>query len=403
MNLSPQAVRLVLLAAQGLHQPPTRPATRTDVLSIIRQMSALQLDTIHVVARSHILVVWSRLGRYDPCWLDELLAERALFEYWSHEACLLPIEDYPLYRRSMLDGTRRLSSAHQWLDSNREVTERVLAHIHTHGATRSADFTRTDGQQSGWWNWKAEKRALENLHTTGSLMIASRQAFQRLYDLRERILPAWDDAQAPDPDTVRRALVCKAVRALGVTTARWVPDYFRMPRAGMAELLDDLVATGELLRVTVDEWDEPAYIHPDNLELAQAAAAGTLQATHTTLLSPFDPLVWDRTRARELFGFDYRLECYTPAPRRRYGYFSLPILYQGELVGRLDPKAHRKAGFFEVKALHLEPAVPITDHLTSAIAAALQACATWHGTPEVVVRWSDPPAVAEQIEAQTRL
>jgi hypothetical protein len=399
VNLSTQAARLLLLAAQGLHQPPAQPATRADLLSVIRQLGVLQLDTINVVARSHYLVLWSRLGSYDPRWLDDLLSERALFEYWSHEACLLPIEDYPLYRRAMLDGNGRVNGAHAWLAAHPDVVERVLTHIQTHGATRSAAFKRTDGQKSGWWNWKDEKRALEYLHTTGVLMIAARQSFQRLYDLRERILPTWDDDQTPDAASVRRALALKAVRALGIATARQVPDYFRMQRTGIAALLEELADAGDLTRVAVGGWTEPAYLHPANQALAEAAADATLTATHTTLLSPFDPLVWDRERAREVFGFDYRIECYTPAPKRRYGYFSLPILHRGALVGRLDPKAHRKTGVFEVKALHLEPAVPLTDQLISELAAALRACASWHGTPDVVVNRSDPPQLGEQLTA----
>lgn len=395
MHLSPHAARLVLLAAQGVIDPPTQAATRADVLQTVRRLNVLQLDTIQVVARSHYLVLWSRLGSYEPGWLDDLLTERALFEYWSHEACLLPIEDYPLYRRVMLDRSSGFKDVQAWVADHPEVVERVLDHIHTHGATRSADFARTDGQKGGWWNWKAEKRALEYLHTTGVLMIAARQGFQRLYDLRERILPTWDDADTPDMSIVRRTLARNAVQALGVAPARWVPDYFRMPRAGISVLLDELAQAGELLTVAVDGWAEPAYVHPDNYTLVEAAAASDLQATYTTLLSPFDPVVWDRERARELFGFDYRLECYTPAPKRRYGYFTLPILHRGALIGRLDPKAHRKEGLFEVKALHLESDVALTEELITELAAALRACAAWHNTPEVVVRWSDPPQVAE--------
>ena len=384
-----------MLAAQGLLRRPTRAATKRAVLDAIRRMSALQIDTIQTVARSPYLVLWSRLGDYEPRWLDELLAEGKLFEYWSHEACFLPVEDYPLYRRRMSEaGSMGWKYSHEWVATHRLEVERVLAAVRERGPVRSSDFAREDGKSGGWWEWKPEKRALEMLFTAGELMIARRHNFQRLYDLRERVLPSWDDAQLPPRDETRRALVLKAVRALGVATARWAGDYFRTGRKETASLVAQLGEEGALLRVSVEGWREEAYTHPDNHKLLKSAAAGSLRPELTTLLSPFDPLVWDRERAREVFGFDYRLECYTPAPKRIYGYFTLPILRRGALVGRLDPKAHRKDGVFEVKTLYLEAGVEVTDELVADVASALRECAAWHKTPKVVVRCSEPKRVA---------
>jgi uncharacterized protein YcaQ len=236
------------------------------------------------------------------------------------------------------------------------------------------------------------------LFTSGELMIARRHNFQRIYDLRERILPSWDDSQLPPIEQVRRELALKAVRALGITTARWVADYFRTSQKETAPLPPTLAAEGALLEVGVEGWQSPAYIHRDNLALAEAAASGALRPELTTLLSPFDPLVWDRARALAVFGFDYRIECYTPALKRRYGYFTLPILRRGQLIGRLDPKAHRKEQRFEVKALHLEPGITVTAELAADIAGALRECAEWHQTPAVDVRWSDPPELAALVQ-----
>ena len=393
MRLSRAAARALLLDAQGLLAPPARAAEKSDVLDTIRRMGVLQIDTIHVVARSPYLVLWSRLGHYAPRWLDELLAEGALFEYWSHEASFLPIEDYPLYRARMLAGTSRgWTYSREWMAANHEGVDALLEHIRANGQVRSADFERTDGQKGSWWNWKFEKMALEMLFISGELMIARRENFQRVYDLRQRVLPSWDDAQAVAPEVARRELALKAVRALGVAPARWLGDYFRTDRRATAQAARELAAEGALLTAEVEGWSEPAYIHPDNRALAEAAES--LRPELTTLLSPFDPLVWDRARALELFGFEYRIECYTPAPKRRYGYFTLPILHRGALVGRLDPKAHRRDGVFEVKDLYLEPGVPVTDELLHELAAALRACAVWHATPEVAVRRSDPPELA---------
>jgi uncharacterized protein YcaQ len=359
-------------------------------------MGVLQIDSISVVARSPYLVLWSRIGTYDPVWLDELLAEGDIFEYWSHAACFIPIEDYGLYRRLMLEKTEK---TRVWMEANPDALEHVMGRIRDGGPVRSAEFARTDGKAGGWWEWKPEKRALEHLFAAGELMISRRENFHRVYDLRGRVLsnalPTWEDALAPTEQEVRRALALKALRALGVAPARWVPDYFRTPKRGAAPLLEELADEGSLLRSTIE--DEPAYVHPENARLAEKVISGELRSSVTTLLSPFDPVVWDRARALELFGFDYKIEVYTPAARRRYGYYSLPILHEGDLVGRLDAKAHRKEGVFEVKAVHLESGVPVSKDLITRVARALGDCAAWHGTPDVMVRRSEPPGLAEAL------
>jgi uncharacterized protein YcaQ len=399
MRFSPAAARALLLAAQGLGVPPERPAAKGDVPESVRRMGVLQVDSIAVVARSPYLVLWSRLGPYEPRWLDELLAEGALFEYWAHAASLIPIEDYGLYRRLMLEGSEKTRA---WFSAHPEEVRRVLARVREGGPVRSAEFARADGRAGGWWEWKPEKRALEHLFAAGELMISRRDPnFHRVYDLRERVLehalPGWEDAHAPSYREVQRALALKAVRALGVTVARWVPDYFRTPKRGIAGLLEELADEGGLLRARIEGWEEPAYVHPDNAGLAEAVVSGELRPSLTTLLSPFDPVVWDRARAAELFGFEYRIEVYTPAARRRYGYYSLPVVHRGALVGRLDAKAHRKEGLFEVRALHLEPGVTPDGDLVSGLAGALRGCADWHGTPEILVRRSDPPELVEKL------
>ena len=198
-------------------------------------------------------------------------------------------------------------------------------------------------------------------------------------------------------EETRREFALGAVQALGVAPATWVADYFRTKKTETVALVRRLAQEGALHLVEVEGWSEPGYIHAANLSLADRVAAGHVPLERTTLLSPFDPLVWDRARALALFGFDYRIECYTPAPKRRYGYFTLPIVRRGELVGRLDPKAYRKEKIFEVKALHLEPWVTPDEALAADIAGALRECAAWHGTPEVVVRAADPPEFAELV------
>ncbi len=393
--LSLDAVRGLMIAAQGLRDHPTPRPTKKAVRSIIRQMHILQIDTINVIARSPYLVLWSRLGDYNPRWLEELLAEGALFEYWSHAACFLPIEEYPLYRHlydSWLGGR-----AHQWLDENSALAETVLNHVRTNGETRSSDFERTDGQKTGWWNWKEEKIALEYLFYAGELMVRKRHNFQRIYDLRERVLA--DMAELPEVSLAEAhdQFVLNTIQALGVVKAEWIPDYFRLSKTDAKAALNRLAQQDRLMPIEVEGWTAPGYIHPADRKKVEAAAKGKIPHSKTTFLSPFDPLVWDRSRALDLFHFDYKIEVYTPAPKRKYGYFTLPILYNNALIGRIDPKAHRKDGIFEVKALHLEPGVVVDDALVAELKSALRACATWHKTPQVVVRYATKPGLAKRL------
>lgn len=395
------AARRLLLAVQGLEKPAPGPASRDDVLAVIRRMGFLQIDTIHVVARSPYLVLWSRLGDYPPSWLDELLQEGALFEYWAHAMCFLPIEDYPLFRRRMLDAASAmkwpLGWAVDWIRDNPDAVEQILSRIHQNGGVRSAEFENKSRPPGGWWNWKDEKNTLEALFLTGELMIARRQNFQRVYDLRNRVLPGWDDTRTPSTEEVQRALVLRAVQALGAATPAWVSDYFRQERRETARILQALAAEGMLLEVELD-GSGPAYLHPANLPLLEQAARGGDGSAYTTLLSPFDPLVADRQRARQLFNFDYTIECYTPIHKRRYGYYTMPILHNGRLVGRLDPKAHRARGVFEVKSIHLEDGVEVDEALVAGLARALQRLAGWHGTPQVIVGATNPPALAGALQ-----
>jgi uncharacterized protein YcaQ len=392
-RLSQAEARRMLLAAQGLEGTPA-PATKADVLGAIRRMHALQIDTIHVVARSPYLVLWSRLGDYAPGWLDELLAEGAIFEYWAHAACFLPREDFPLYRRRILDGDRRWwLRTDAWFATNRELADTLVSQIRSNGPVRSSDFERPGGEKGGgWWSWKVEKAALEMLFTAGQLMIARRENFQRIYDVTERVRPDWDDSRAPATEDAYRALIARTVGALGVAKPEWIANYVQIPAAPARQRLRNMVAAGELVAVEVEGWASGGLVSPGTLEALDRPAGSP--APRTTLLSPFDPIVWDRRRALELFEFDYRIECYTPAPKRRYGYFTLPILHGDRLVGRLDPKAHRRDGVFEVKSIHVEPSVAVTDDLADGLRRALQGCASWHGTPEVVIRRTDPPGLS---------
>jgi uncharacterized protein YcaQ len=380
--------------------PPRRLAAREDVAAAIARMGLLQIDTIHVVARSPYLVLFSRLGAYEPRWLDELLESTRIFECWAHEACLAPIEDYPLHRRSL--DTRKhwfMNRARRLFREDGKAMRAILAHVAEHGPVKAADFVAPRKARSGWWGWKKEKALLEAWFALGELMIARRVNFHRVYDLRSRVYPAADGLELPTAAAAHRAIVDRTVRALGVTQARWINDYFRTrPRLGSADL-GPLLEDGTIVAAEVEGWKAPGFVHRDHVAEAERIAAGERAATHTALLSPFDPVVWDRERVAAMFGFEYRIECYVPAPKRRYGYYVLPILRRGQLVGRLDAKAHRAEGVFEVKALYLEPAVRVSDALVRDLSSAVASCAAWHGTPEVRIRTTAPAGVRGALEA----
>lgn len=403
--LSITQARALHLAAQALLQAPTRMASRIALLRAVERMALLQIDTIHVVNRSPYLVLFARLGSYPPVWLEDALAQGQLFETWAHEACFAPRADLLLHRAYNRSARRHwgLTSAVTSQESNRPQLDKLMAHIRVNGPVKSSDFKGNDTRTTAWWGWKNEKRWLETLFASGDLMVARRENFHRVYDLTERVAPEVFVAEAtsdvPSDAQTQLAWIEKAVTALGITQARWINDYFRTrPRLRDADL-DALVDSGVLLRVAVDRWESPGYVHHTNNALLTKAVKGKLQATHTALLSPFDPVVWDRERAATLFDFDYRLECYTPEPKRVHGYFVLPILCAGELIGRLDAKAHRAQGVFEVRSLFTQPGLAWSDTQVASVAKAIADFADWHGTSEVQLAKAQPANLVKRLRS----
>jgi uncharacterized protein YcaQ len=380
-EISLQTARVLMLQAQGLLQPPTAPACKADLLAAIDRCGVLQIDTINVVARAPYMSIWSRLGNYDAVWLDELLAEGRLFEYWAHAACFIPMDQYRYHRRLMLDRLR-YHRYHEWYLEHQADTDAILKHVQEHGSVRSADFERKDGKKGTWWDWKIEKDALEYWLAAGELMVLRREKFQRVYDLRERVQPDWQDADTASLDEAMRFFTLKSIQAMGIAHPDWVADYYRISKAHAKKAAAELLAQGAVSEINVEGWAAPALISPESLALLDHAPTD-LKPTCTTLLSPFDSLIWDRKRTRQMFNYDFSIECYLPAPKRKYGYYLLSVLYRGELVARLDVKAHRKEGFFEVKSLYWEAGVTVTEEMRSEVIAAVQRCANWHKTPEL--------------------
>jgi len=408
-SLSPSQARLLQLAAQGLLQPVRRHARRDDVVAAIERMRMLQIDSIHVIARSPYMVLHARLGDYRAEWLEEALEQGRLAECWAHEASFVTASDFGLHRAWL--GQRTTHWAHRRATKSRsehaQGMDDLLERIRVSGSVRAADFERADRGVSGWWEWKPEKRWLEAWFALGELMVARRERFQRVYDLTTNVLARLNPPLDPGLSQLshadlRRRFILDSVRALGVTTARWIADYYRLKPAVTDRELAPLVASGELLAVSVHGWSAPGYVHSDHAVLLDKALNGRLRATHTALLSPFDPLVWDRARLREMFDFDYTIECYLPPAKRRYGYYVLPILHRGKLIGRLDAKAHRAEGVFEVKALFLEEGVEPESRLLDELAQTIAATAQWHGTPHVQLDRCWPAGIASALRKRWR-
>lgn len=360
-TVSVAQLRRYVVAHQG-YATRTRNATATDVEAAIARLSAVQLDSISTVARSHRIVLSSRVGSYPPGTVSELLAAGRIFEYWAHEACLLPVETYPLFRAKM-GVVDRWGMYVRTLRDHPEVVDRVLDAVRERGPLGARHF---EGSGGGMWDWKPEKAALEVLWDRGDLVVAGRPGFQRLYDLAERVLPA-DALAAPVPDESEylRRLAFLAVRARAAVTNFGIREHWRL-KGGAGRVqghLDDLCREGELRCVAVDDGGPHVYVAAD-AEIDGAPTAAVL-------LSPFDNLLWDRAFVERLFAFRHVIEVYKPEPQRVYGYYVLPLLLGDRLVARADLKAERRAGVLRVRAFHVEPGVRRSKRLEDGFEGAL--------------------------------
>jgi uncharacterized protein YcaQ len=404
IQLSLDTARVLALVKQGLHQRP--PATdKQTLLDTVRKIDLLQLDTISVVARSHYLVMLSRVGLYPPEDLDALLyPDRCLFEQWAHAACLIPVESYaylqPVILSRRKDQVGDFSWAEKRLGKDPQATlDAILAEVHERGPLASRDFEDPRKQRGSWWDWKPAKTALEILFHRGYLAVDRREGFQRYYDLAERVLPVVP-ARGRTVDDYRRWATLRSTSCLGVATANQISDYYRQKVPATRATVRALVAGGTLLPVEIEGWKDQAYLLPSDLPLLEEIQAGTHQPELTTFLSPFDNLIWDRQRVEDLFDFHYRVEMYTPAAKRQYGYYVVPILHRGRLVGRLDPKANRKAQVLIVRAIYLEPGQAITDELLAGLAGALREFMAFHDSHTLRIERSKPEELAPLLLAR---
>ena len=350
MRLSLAQLRRYVVTQQG-YAARFRRASADDVAAEIERLQVVQLDSIATVDRAHRITLASRVGGYEERAVSELLRAGRIFEYWAHEACLLPISDYPLFKRRMLD----LRDRHWWgrerTKEMRAVEREVVARIRDEGALPVRAF---EGRSGPMWGWKPAKRALEHLFAAGELAIAGRQGFQRVYDLPERVIPrAALDAETPSVDEFRLGYALRAVEARGALTESGIAEHCRFEGGakGVRPYVDALVADGLVRRVEVEDGAAPVVV-PADAELDGASASSA-----AVLLSPFDNLMWDRPFVRRVFGFDHVIEVYKREPERVYGYYVLPLLLGDRFVGRADLKAERAEGLLRVKKFTPEPGV----------------------------------------------
>ena len=340
---------------------------------MIDRVGLIQIDSVNVVARSQDLVCFSRLGRHPRTLIDDAVRSRELFEYWVHEASLVPVGIHPLLRWAMRKSHRWKGLARFRSEHGRFVDE-VYARVRDEGPVTAADLRTREGPKGPWWDWDDGKAALECLFFEGRITAAGRGAdFARIYDLTERVLPAAVlDLPTPSEAEARKELLVLAARHHGVATLADLADYHRQRNPPCRPLVRELVEEGRLVETTVDGWEQPAYLHPDAVAPRAVAARA--------LLSPFDPVVWARDRALRLFDFHYRIEIYVPRERRRYGYYVLPFLLGDRIVARVDLKADRSDGRLLVLAAHVEPGVD-DEEVAIELLAELGSMAAWLELP----------------------
>ena len=366
--------RSLALAAQGFDKPRSKSKSSTaDAVEVIKKLGVIQIDSVNVLVRSQELPLFARLGDHDRNAINKATAQSKIFEYWGHEAAILPVEIQPLFRWKM-NAARTGKIKHWGLTSfyadNKVFVKRILKHVEANGPVTARELSTRTTKKSSWWDWDEAKTALEYLFLTGQLMSCGRGSdFARIYDITERVLPSKIlNTPTPTEDEARKQLLVHAARAQGVATLTDLADYYRQKTAVIKPLVNELVEQGELREVTVDTWVEKAFVH------RSAKLPKKLYAT--ALLSPFDSLVWCRPRNERLFDFHYRIEIYTPKEKRKFGYYVLPFMMNGELVGRVDLKADRANSKLLVQSVHTEKGIKRAS-INGALTDELRALANW--------------------------
>ncbi len=397
-----RAVRDLFLARQQLDRPRGRPFTAANLTRFAEATGGIQLDSINVVARAHLLTLWSRFGVFDERALERLLyRRRVLFEYWAHAACLVPTSDLHAWRRAMLDYSTEHRGWSGWLQKNEPALRAVEDAITDRGPLSSSDFADERAERgngiAGWWNWKPAAHALDYLWMSGRILVHSRTAFQKRYDLAERVVAAVADVAPLTREEFRRWHLRKSLAAMGAATETDLRLYLTFPRFGAAAraaTLRQALAEGEVVEIAVEGQRGRWFALTRDVAALERTAARRERHPGTTLLAPFDSLLWHRGRTLRLFDFDYRIEVYTPAAKRRYGYYALPILSDGRLVGRVDAKLHRDTGRLALRHVAFETPLATPDAVFAGTAKAARSLARFLGATTVAIERVSPSRLA---------
>lgn len=390
-TISPALARRIALAAQGFGAAPAGPAGTRQFNLLLRRLALLQIDSVNVYERSHYQPVFARLGPYDKALLDKLTYGTTVTEYWAHEASFLPLESLPLmdwrkaeYRQYSTDRPD------SWGASNGSTLAWLRAELAAHGPLRASDIEHESNKRQGpWWGWSDVKRGLETMFRQGDVVSAGRTRFERRYALPEQVLPGDILNASVSREDAQVQLMSLSARAHGIGTLGDLADYFRLKQADALAAALRLEESGELIPVTVPGWPKRAWLHRD--------ARLPRRITAAALLSPFDPVVWERARALRLFDFHYRIEIYTPQPKRVYGYYTLPVLIDDRIPARIDLKSDRQAGVLRVQSAWAEPGLVADD--VARIAALVRQAAAWQGLPgDIVV--AERGSLADSLRAE---
>ena len=389
MKISTSIARRLAIRCQGLDSRWKLPSGKEGIAQVIERLGYVQIDTIAVIQRAHHHTLWSRRPDYTPQMLHELQSQdRRVFEYWTHAASYVPMRDYRYYlprMRAFAESPRM----RQWLEENVQLTKDVIDRIRKEGPLGSSDFSSPKHKRGSWWDWKPARKALEMLFSSGELMVTERRNFQRIYDLKERVLPAeMMDTTEPEQDEFTPFVIHRVLDSLGFASAGVIRWGQYSPK-NVSEVMEGLLDSGEVTPVEIEGLDgESYYALTKNIEEATKQYRRRLH-----ILSPFDNLVINRGRLKKLFDFDYKLECYLPAAKRRYGYFCLPILWGEQFVGRLDSKADRKPKTFIVRKLIFEPEFRDYDSLLPSLAEKLRVFAAFNGCERIAIEETEPGKV----------
>jgi len=404
LKITKDAARRYTVKKQCFQQPQAS-VDKNQIFKVLKELGCVQIDTINVVERSHYLVFWSRLGSYRKELLDQLLyPDRKVFEYWAHAASIIPIEHYRYFKHGMEERKKEMrSKAKRWLKNKANLLDTVPREIKRNGPLCSKDFKREEKeeknkQESGWWNWKPAKIALELLYDAGVLMISRREKFQKYYDLTENVLPSHIDTSTADEEGRQRFFLERTINAWGIAEPKDIGYYFypwstktNMGVNALSGLVKELEKEDIITTVQVEDHSKPCLILTRDLENLKKTIDAEEQTAMVSFLSPFDNFTWGKPRMRKLFEYYTPLETYIPKATRKFGYYALNILYNDQIVGRLDPKMHRDKATLEIKALELKEDFKPTKDFKQQLAQTLEGFAEFHHAQTTKMAENCPP------------